>query len=157
MIEWIVALILFICLIILYFYFKGEIEKWEISFENRVSEKVREKEEELKRREKEIREDAIKKSASVRVGKEMERLVPFFSEFQYNPRDIRWLGDPVDFVIFNGYSEAKDVGDPTKMNEIVICEIKTGKSRVSKYERRIKELIEDKRMKWDEFRVEEYD
>ncbi|MFZ2071718.1 MAG: Holliday junction resolvase-like protein [Halobacteriota archaeon] len=37
--------------------------------------------------------------------------VLFFAEFQYNPGDIRWLGDPVDFVIFNGYSEAKDAGD----------------------------------------------
>jgi predicted Holliday junction resolvase-like endonuclease len=150
MIGWIVSLILFICLIILYFYFKSEVRKWKINFENRVAD-------ELEKREKGIREDAIKRSTSVRVGKEIERLVPFFAEFQYNPRDIRWLGDPVDFVIFNGYSEAKDVGDLNKLNEIVICEIKTGKSRASKYERRIKELIEDRRIKWDEFRVEEYD
>ena len=154
MIAWTVALILLlicliplICLIFVYFYFKNEIRKWEMNFTNRVAD-------ELVKREKGIREDAIKRSASVRVGKEMERLVPFFSEFRYNPRDIRWLGDPVDFVIFKGYSEAKDVGDLSKLNEIVICEIKTGKSRTSKYERRIKELIEEKRIKWDEFRVE---
>jgi len=146
MIGWIVALILFICLIIVYFYFKGEIRKWEMNFDNRMADK-------LKKIEKSIREDAIKRSTSVRVGKEMERLVPFFSEFKYNPRDIRWLGDPIDFVIFNGYSKAKDSGDLSKLNEIVICEIKTGKSRANKYEKRIKELIKDKRVKWDDFRV----
>jgi predicted Holliday junction resolvase-like endonuclease len=148
MIGWIVAVILFICLIILYFYFKDEIRKWEMNFENRVNEWTRTKE-------KEVREDAIKRSSATRVGKEIERLIPFTSEFPYDPRDVRWLGDPIDLVIFDGYGESRDTGDPDKLNKIVICEVKSGKSRKSKYQRLIKELIEDKKVEWNEFRIEE--
>ena len=148
MIEWIVSLILFICLIILYFYFKGEIKKWEMNFENRVNEWV-------KTKEKEVREDAIKRSSSIRVGKAIERLIPFTSEFPYDPRDVRWLGDPIDLVIFDGYGESRDTDDPDKLNKIVICEVKSGKSRKGKYEKQIKELIEDKKVEWNEFRIKE--
>jgi predicted Holliday junction resolvase-like endonuclease len=150
MFGWILALILFVCLVIVYFYFKGEIGKLEMNFEYRVTE-------EIKRKEKEIREDAIKRSSSIRVGKEIERLIPFTSDFPYDPRDVRWLGDPIDLVIFDGYGESRDTGNIDKLNKIVICEVKTGKSRIGKYERVIKELIEDKKVEWGEFRVREHE
>lgn len=47
-----------------------------MNFENRVNEEIRTKKEE-------IREDVIKRSTSIRVGKEIERLIPFTSDFPY--------------------------------------------------------------------------
>src|SRR5437867_1526088 len=96
--------------IVIYFYFRNR--EWQIKFEQRIKEFL-EKEEEK------IRKDAIERSARTLSGKTLERLVPYLKEFQYNPHDIRWLGDPIDFVIFDGYS------DNDEINKINFCENQT--------------------------------
>jgi predicted Holliday junction resolvase-like endonuclease len=49
-----------------------------------------------------IRKDAIERSRAVTVGKVTEHVVPFLPEFQHNPKDARFLGTPVDLVVFDG-------------------------------------------------------
>lgn len=93
-----------------------------------------------------IREDAITRSARTLSGKALEKLIPFLEKFPYNAHDLRWLGDPIDFVIFDGYSEKSP-------KQIVFCEVKSGSSNLSKNQNEIKELIENKKVKWFEFRM----
>ena len=71
--------------------------------------------------EKKIRQDAVKKSEAVTRGKVTEHLIPYFPDFEYNPKDARFLGTPVDFIVFDGLSEGK-------MNRVVFVEVKTGKT-----------------------------
>jgi len=91
-------------------------------------------------------EEKVRRSSLVLSGKYMEKSVPFLETFPYDAHDMRWLGDPIDFVIFDGSSK----GD---VDQIVFCEVKTGKSTLSNVQRKIKELIENKKVKWEEFRV----
>jgi predicted Holliday junction resolvase-like endonuclease len=51
--------------------------------------------------EKDIRKDAIDKSRAVTIGKVTEHVVPFFPGFHHNPKDARFIGTPVDFVVFD--------------------------------------------------------
>jgi len=91
----------------------------------------------LKRTEKEIRSDAIVRSKVVVTGKVAEQFVPFTSEFNYNPRDARFLGSPVDFVVFEGLTEGS-------LNRIIFVEVKTGKyGRLSKRERQVQLIVKD--------------
>jgi len=131
----IVALILFI--IVTYLWFKNR--EWEIKFEQNIKE-WKETEEEK------VRKDAIERSARTLSGKTLEKLVPFLDSFPYDPHDIRWLGDPIDLVIFNGKSSGN-------LNEIVFCEVKSGESKLSKIQNRIKDLVEKKKVKWEEFKI----
>jgi predicted Holliday junction resolvase-like endonuclease len=62
--------------------------------------------------EKKIRQDAVKKSEAVTRGKVTEHLIPYFPDFEYNPKDARFLGTPVDFIVFDGLSEGE-------MNKVV--------------------------------------
>jgi predicted Holliday junction resolvase-like endonuclease len=55
----------------------------------------------------EIRKDAISRSRSVTVGKVSEQLVPYLPGFGYNPKDARFLGSPVDFLVFDGLDEGE--------------------------------------------------
>jgi predicted Holliday junction resolvase-like endonuclease len=71
--------------------------------------------------EKKIRQDAVKKSEAVIRGKVTEHLIPYFPDFEYNPKDARFLGTPVDFIIFDGLSEGE-------MNKVVFVEVKSGKT-----------------------------
>jgi len=103
-------------------------------------------------REQEIREDAIARSARTLSGKTLERFIPFLEDFPYDPHDVRWLGDPVDLVIFDGYSKNKESGDDIK--QIVFCEVKSGQSKLSGIQKRLKSLVEQKKVKWEEFKVE---
>lgn len=56
----------------------------------------------VRREEKRIREDAIRKSEAVIRGKVTEHLMPYFPEFKYNPKDVRFIGTPIDLIVFDG-------------------------------------------------------
>lgn len=131
-------LILLLSIVIIYLWFKNR--EWSLRFEQRLKSFIEEEEER-------IRQDAILRSARTLSGKTLEKFVPFLSEFKYNPHDVRWLGDPVDFIIFDGYSTGKP-------RQIVFCEVKSGKSSLSKNQREIRDLIRKRKIKWDEFRIE---
>jgi len=113
-----------------------------MKFEQRIKE-WKEKEEEK------IREDAIKRSARILSGKTLEKLVPFLENFPYDAHDVRWIGDPIDLIIFDGYSssQGKDV------KQIVFCEVKSGKSKISRIQNKIKEAVEKKKVRWEEFKI----
>jgi predicted Holliday junction resolvase-like endonuclease len=141
-ILWIIASFILFAVAI-YLYFKNR--EWKIKFQKQV-------EEFLEEREQEIREDAIARSARTLSGKTLEKFVPFLEDFPYNPHDVRWLGDPVDLVVFDGYSKNKESGGG--MKQVVFCEVKSGESKLSDIQKQIKNLIENKKVKWEEFKVE---
>lgn len=90
----------------------------------------------LVREEARMRADAIARSEHVVKGKVAEQLVPFGPEFTYNPRDCRFLGSPVDFVVFDGLTEGI-------LERVVFVEVKTGESgRLSSRERKVQAIIE---------------
>jgi len=92
--------------------------------------------EQLKQAEARIRADAVKRSTAVVKGKVAEQLVPFQADFGYNPRDCRFLGSPIDFIVFEGLTE----GDVTG---IVFIEVKTGKTaRLSRREKQVRAAVE---------------
>ncbi|HET8687926.1 MAG TPA: Holliday junction resolvase-like protein [Methanosarcina sp.] len=101
-------------------------EMYEAWQEREMDRQVSEKAENLFRawkmdEEKKIRQDAVKKSEAVIRGKVTEHLIPYFPDFEYNPKDARFLGTPVDFIVFDGLSEGE-------MNKVVFVEVKTGKT-----------------------------
>jgi len=102
--------------------------------------------EDFKKREVKVREDAIKRSKAVVTGKVFEHLVPFTEGFGYNPRDVRFLGSPVDFLIFEGLSEGE-------VDRVVFVEVKTGLSRLSKRERQVAEAIRRGDVDYEEVRL----
>jgi len=84
---------------------------------------------------KQAREDAVKRSSAVVTGKVYEQLAPYMPWFKYNPREARFLGSPVDFIVFDGI----EGGGPVTVRFV---EVKSGDSRLSDRERAIKEAIE---------------
>lgn len=85
--------------------------------------------------EKKIRQDAVKKSEAVIRGKVTEHLIPYFPDFEYNPKDARFLGTPVDFIVFDGLSEGE-------MNQVIFVEVKSGKNgTLSSREKLVRECI----------------
>lgn len=52
--------------------------------------------------EQEIRLDAIQRSVAVTKGKVTEHIVPYLPGFDLDPKDIRFLGTPIDLIAFSG-------------------------------------------------------
>ena len=96
--------------------------------------------------EKEIRKDAIDKSQSVTMGKMTEHMVPYLPGFGFNPTDARFIGSPIDLVVFDGLGD----GDVRK---IVFVEIKTGISTLSTRERIVRDAIIAGKIEWMEVKV----
>lgn len=94
-----------------------------------------------------IRQDAINRSYSVNLGKITEHLVPFHQSFlaQFNPKDARFIGSPIDLIVFDGYSDKKDE------ITIYLVEIKTGNSRLTEIQKKIKSAVINKcNIRWAE-------
>ena len=81
-----------------------------------------------------------KKSSEIVTGHISEKLAPLTKIFKYDPRDAIFLGMPVDYLIFGE-------------NEIVFLEVKSGRSQLTSKQRAIKQLVEEKKIKWDTIRI----
>ena len=82
-----------------------------------------------------------KKSGEVRLGNIAEKLAPFLDYFEYDPANAHFLGQPIDYVVFED-------------DEIVFVEIKTGKSQLSKKQRHIRDLVKARLISWKEIRIQ---
>lgn len=92
--------------------------------------------------EKRIRADAIRKSREVVKGRVTEHMLPVLPGFPFDPRDARFLGSPVDFVVFSGLYQ--DVVD-----EVVFVEVKSGtRPRLTKREELVRRAVEEKRVRY---------
>lgn len=92
-----------------------------------------------------IREDAVHRSQAVTAGKVHEQLIPYLPAFPYNPKDVRFLGSPVDLVVFDGLAEGR-------VRRIVFLEVKTGGSRLTARERSVRDVIQAGEVEWAELR-----
>ncbi len=93
-----------------------------------------------------IRKDALSRSRAVLKGKIGEQMAPLLEAFPFQPADARFIGAPIDYIVFDGYSK----NNPT---EIVLIDIKTGNAQLSTIERRIAKLVHEKRVRWMTIRI----
>lgn len=92
------------------------------------------------------REDAVKRSRSVLGGQFSEQLAPYLPGFKYSPTEVRFIGKPIDYVVFKGM-------DNKKIDEIVFVEVKSGNAKLNSVERSLKNSIEQGKVKWEEYRI----
>lgn len=94
---------------------------------------------------KRIRQDSIKQSQAVISGKVYEQLLPYLPDFPFNPKDVRFLGSPVDLVVFDGL-------DRGALERVVFVEVKTGQAALTQRERQLREVVRAGRVEWMEIR-----
>ena len=82
-----------------------------------------------------------KKSSEVRTGQIAEHFTPLLKEFKYDRKQARFLASPIDFIIF-------------EEDEIIFMEVKTGKSQLNKNQRRIRDQIKNKQVRWEVLRIQ---
>jgi len=116
---------------------------WELKYSTELGE-IKEL---IQRAEKWMRNDAIKRSKRTLLGKLWEQVAPYIPKFPFKPSDMKFLGAPIDFVIFDGMGE-KDI------KQVVFLEVKSGDSKLSTQERNLKNVINAGKVKWKLFNVD---
>jgi len=88
------------------------------------------------------RKKSIKKSRSVILWESYETLAPFMKEINYHPKDMNFLWKWVDYIVFDGLSA-------WNLKQIVLLEIKTGKSRQNINEKQIEDIVKKNKIKYE--------
>ncbi|MEK6800534.1 MAG: Holliday junction resolvase-like protein [Nanoarchaeota archaeon] len=92
------------------------------------------------------RQEAISQSRSVLTGQFSEQIAPYLPNFPYSPTECRFIGKPIDFVVFKG-------ADQKQIEEVIFVEVKSGNAKLSPQEKNLKNAIEKKKVKFIEYRV----
>ncbi len=102
---------------------------------------------------KEARNRSLDGSRAVIKGKIAEQFLPILPAFKYLPSDARFLGDPIDYVIFNGYTELKDNRGNRDKLEIILLDVKTGKASLTQYQKAILDAAQAGRIRFETIRL----
>jgi predicted Holliday junction resolvase-like endonuclease len=89
-------------------------------------------------------EKATITTRSVNIGKNLEKVLPIMEDFKWQLPDCRFLGDPIDLLTFNGLSD-------NNIESISFIEVKSGKARLNKHQKLVKEAVEDNRVRYKVF------
>ena len=99
-----------------------------------------------------IRKDSVNRSRSTLKGKIAEQMAPVLPDFCYTPSDARFIGSPVDYIIFDGLTRVAD----EKQGEIhiIFMDVKKGDgAALSRTQRIIRNAVERKAVSWETMRI----
>ena len=131
-IIWIILIVLSVCSVVWAIYERHNVEIARTIAERAVRERIQE---------------ALDKQRAVVKGQVAEQMYPVLPACPFLPSDMRFIGNPIDFVVFDGYTDTKDGSGSIK--EVVFVECKTGASRLSPHQRAIRDAINEGRVRWE--------
>ena len=99
----------------------------------------------------EIRKDSVNRSRSTLKGRIAEQMAPVLPDFCFNPADARFIGSPVDYIIFDGLTRVAD--DKEDEIKIVFMDVKKGSGALTRTQRLIKQAVEKKSVAWKTMRI----
>jgi predicted Holliday junction resolvase-like endonuclease len=99
------------------------------------------------------RRESVERSRSSLKGQIAEQLAPLLPGFRYMPADARFLGDPIDYVVFGGYTDLRDGNASPDSLDIVLLEVKQGTSALSTSQRAIARSVEEGRVRFEILRI----
>lgn len=103
---------------------------YKMGFQKGSSEKEIEWQENLVR----IRRDVADRQRVGIKGKITEAFAPFLKGFPFKATECKFIGDPIDYLVFDGLDERDVKG-------IHLVEVKADKSKLSKHQKQIKDII----------------
>jgi len=116
-----------------------------IEVQKSLEEKLKERQEELKKSMKKATTGAQTTSKAVNAGKLLEKVFPTMQDFRWELSVCRFLGEPIDLIIFDGLTAGK-------VESIKFLEVKSGAARLNDHQKSIKEAIENNKVKFEEFK-----
>ena len=98
---------------------------------------------------------SVNQSRATLKGQIGEQLAPLLPGFVYAASDARFLGDPIDYIVFHGYTDIRDSAAESNEIEVVILDIKRGRSKLSASQQAVAEAVESGRVRFEVVRIRE--
>lgn len=83
-----------------------------------------------------------KKSSETRLGQVTEHLVPFLENCRHDPKNMHFLGQPIDYIVVD-----------FDQGEITFLEVKTGNAKESHRQKTIKNIIKSGKVFYETMRI----
>lgn len=106
-----------------------------------LQEEFEERKANLKKKKKLATERAEITTRAVNIGRSLEKVLPTMKDFKWTLSDSRFLGDPIDLIVFSGLSIRK-------VTSIDFIEVKSGRARLNPHQKLIKDAIEDEKVSY---------
>ena len=85
-----------------------------------------------------------------RLASQSEQFAAFHTGFSYDPKDARFLGSPIDFVVFRGRANGS-------IDEVVFIEVKQHRGvRLTRAEESLRETITSGNVRWERLDLSEH-
>jgi len=81
-----------------------------------------------------------KQSLSTKYGKMTEMFFPLLETYPYDHNNFRFIGSPIDGIQFED-------------DRVILVEFKIGESQLSTKQRRIRKMVAEKRVQFEEHRI----
>lgn len=107
-----------------------------VEFQQKLQKDLENREEKLQKRRKLIMKTAQITTRATNVGKNLEKILPTMKDFKWIVPDCKFLGDPIDLIIFNGLSVQK-------VDSVSFVEVKSGTATMKKHQKSIRDAVED--------------
>jgi predicted Holliday junction resolvase-like endonuclease len=119
-------------------------------YEQYIQELLEQHQEEIKK----ARQKSVNSSRATIKGQIAEQFAPLLPQFPYLPSDSKFFGDPVDYIVFDGYTDLRDgTGHPDDI-EVIFIDIKSGGARLSKGQEAIQQAIQQGRVRFETVRID---
>lgn len=99
----------------------------------------------LKEENEDSKREFISRSASINRGFDYEKIAPHLKGFPFNPKDMIFFGQPIDYICF----ELNEDG----LYKIHVIDIKTGNARLTKTQKGIKNAVKHGDVYFHEVRI----
>ena len=116
-----------------------------LEIQKRLKDELKEREVKLGKRKKLATEKAEITTKAVNVGKNLEKVLPTMRDFKWRVPDSKYLGDPIDLLVFNGLS----VGNVSSLSFV---EVKSGNASLNNHQKSIRDAIEDRKVSYKVFK-----
>lgn len=116
-----------------------------LEIQEQLKDKLREREVKLEKRKKLATEKAEITTKAVNVGKNLEKVLPTMKDFKWNVPDSKYLGDPIDLMVFNGLSMGN-------VSSLSFVEVKSGNASLNNHQKSIRDAIEDRKVSYKVFK-----
>ena len=118
------------------------IQEWR----DKLCDEIAERRDRLKRRKAHMSEMIPKTTETVNRGKILEKIVPAYSETEYDLADYCALFDPIDYIVFDGVSSRG------KIESVKFIDCKSGSAGLNQHQKQVKQAVEEERITLEIYR-----
>ena len=129
--------------------YKGETPNTWLDTYNTKLRKIEKKIEKFDQQEKEIREKARQEGRKLAIQQTQQTLQSCIAQCQYNPRDIKSILHPIDFIVFDGL----DQNDQT--DQIIFLTRKQKNPTLTTLRKAIQKTIQTQNYNWQLLRIQD--